>query len=122
MKPFLSSVSPVWDAARSTANFNQARAIHPKQGTLRKYGAVKYHTGLQKTPCPGQFTSVFMTRTIKLSHLRFVWICLPKLFQRLAPDVTNQKVKRVCCQLSAICILAERHCLFGETSQRIGGR
>ena len=36
MKPYLSSVSPVWDEARSTANFNQARALHPKQGTLRK--------------------------------------------------------------------------------------
>ena len=64
MKLFLNSVSPVWDEAQLPAKFNQARAIHPKQGTLRKYGADEYHTGLQKTPSPGQFTSIFKSRKV----------------------------------------------------------
>jgi hypothetical protein len=36
MKLYRSRVSLVWNEARSIANFNQARAIHPQQGTLRK--------------------------------------------------------------------------------------
>ena len=36
MNPCRSSVPLVWDEALPTANFNQSRAIHPKQGTLRK--------------------------------------------------------------------------------------
>ena len=56
MKRFLSSVSLVWDEAQLHASFNRSSGIHPKQGTLRKFGVAEHHTGFQKTPCTGQFT------------------------------------------------------------------
>jgi hypothetical protein len=57
----LCSVPPVWDETLSSAELNQSRAIHPKQGTLRKYGVAERHTGFQKTPGTGQFQSIFIS-------------------------------------------------------------
>jgi hypothetical protein len=56
---------PYWEDSLQLAagSFKQSRAMHPKQGTLRKFGVAEQHAGFQKRPCTGQFTVVSMIDT-----------------------------------------------------------